>query len=247
VNLTPIANGLHQRHARTRSAGGVSHAIARKRRGRPLIENPFDQDPFAPSQAFAWGQGFLFGLTGPFESTEQAPDEISEDVREAFEKGVLSGQQAAIDGLDIFPQCVDTEEQEHVPLAAELGLEAAGFAVELIEAAKLASAAFSTCFMAALDIALAAHHFTPPEEVIDGITEKFFGTIEALGHEDCNFFIGGAVDLEAAGCQLKLTPLFRTPEQAHDAAVSFGRPVFFVGEWHANQCGRMKLIEGTTE
>jgi hypothetical protein len=212
-----------------------------------VITNPFDQDPFDPSQAVAWGQGFLFGLTGPFESTEQAPDSITEDVREAFEQGVLAGQQSAIDGLDVFPQCVDTEEPEHIPLAASLSLEGAGFVADLLNHATKASAAFSLAFMLALDIALAAHHFTPPEEVIDGITEKFFGTIEAFGRNDCAFFIGGAVDLDVAGCQLQLTPLFRTQEQAHKSALAFGRTIFFVGEWHANQCGFMQLIEGTTE
>lgn len=212
-----------------------------------MITNPFDQEPFAPSQAEAWGQGFLFGLTGPFQSTEQAPDSITEDVRDAFEQGVLAGQQSAIDGLDIFPQCVDTEEGEHVPLAAALSLEGAGFIADLVHGAKLASAAFSTIFMVALDIALATHHFTPPEKVIDGITQQFFGTIEALGRQDCAFFIGGAVDLEVTGCQLQLTPLFRTQEQAHNAAVAFGRTLFFVGEWHANQCGSMTLVEGATE
>lgn len=211
------------------------------------ITNPFDQEPFAPSQALAWGQGFLFGMTGPLYSREQAPDSIGDDVREAFEQGVLAGQQAAIDGLNIFPQCIDTEEQEHVPLAAELGLEGAGFIADLVEGAKLASAAFSTIFMAALDIALAAHHFTPPEEVIYGITQQFFGTIENLGRDDCAFYLGGAVDLNVAGCQLQLTRLFRTQEQAHDAAVGLGRTLWFVAEWHANQCGSMTLIDGTTE
>ena len=212
-----------------------------------MITNPFDQAPFAPSQAVAWGQGFLFGLTGPFESTEQAPDSIAEEVREAFDEGVLVGQQAAIDGLDIFPICVDTEEGEHIPLAASLALDAAGFAADLAKKVATASAAFSFTFMTALDIALAAHHFTPPERVIDGITQQFFGTIESFGRDDCAFFIGGGVDLDTAGCQLQLTPLFRTQQQAHDSAVAFGRALFFVGEWHANQCGLMTLIEGTTE
>jgi hypothetical protein len=212
-----------------------------------MITNPFDEPPFAPSQAEAWGQGFLFGLTGPMSSTEQAPDDIAEEVREAFEAGVLTGQQSAVNGLDIFPECVDTEEPEHVPLAAELSLEGAGFVADLVKDATLASAAFSTAFMVALDIALATHHFTPPEEVINGITQQFFNTIEGLGRADCTFFIGGAIDLAQAGCQVKLTPLFRTQSQAHDAAVALGRSVFFVGEWHANQCGTMKVVEGTTE
>src|SRR5262249_10150916 len=151
-------------------------------------------------------------------------------------------------GLDVFPKCVDTEEPEHVPLSAELSLEGVTFFVEVVEDfGKLGTAAFSLAFMSALDIALATHHFTPPEEVINGITQQFFNTIEGLGRADCTFFIGGAIDPAQAGCQLKLTPLFRTQSQAHDAAIALGRSVFFVGEWHANQCGTMKVVEGTTE
>ena len=33
----------------------------------------------------------MFGLTGPLASTEQAPDSIADDVRDAFEQGVLAG------------------------------------------------------------------------------------------------------------------------------------------------------------
>lgn len=221
-----------------------------------MIENPFDRDPFEPSQAAAWGQGFLFGLTGPLESVDQAPDVITDDLRSAFDEGVLSGQSAAIQGLDIFPGCIDTEEHEHFPAAAELGVDVGGFVVETGEAvqaakaaeavAKLASAAFSMVFMTLVNVALAAHHFTPAEQVIDGLTRDFFGTIQALGRENCDFFLGGAVDLDATGCQLQLTPLFRIQGDARDAALALGRPTFFVAQWRANQCGSMTIIEGTT-
>jgi hypothetical protein len=80
-----------------------------------VITNPFDQDPFARSQAVAWGQGFLSGLTGPFESNEQAPEGSTEDVLEAFDQDVLAGRQAAIDRLDIFPRWVNTEDARGFP------------------------------------------------------------------------------------------------------------------------------------
>ena len=110
-----------------------------------------------------------------------------------------------------------------------------------------ASAAFSMVFMTLVNIALAAHHFTPASEVIDGLSQDFFGTIEALGRQDCDFFLGGAVDFDAKGCQLQLTPLFRTQSDARDAAVALGRPTFFVSQWRANQCGAMTVVDGTTE
>jgi hypothetical protein len=90
------------------------------------------------------------------------------------------------------------------------------------------------------------HHFTPPEEAIDRISRDFFGTIESFGREDCAFYLGVGVDMYSRGCELQLTRLFRTQEQAHDAAIAIGRPVWFVGEWRANQCGTMTVIEGAT-
>jgi hypothetical protein len=214
-----------------------------------MITNPYDQPPAAPGNdaAQAWGQGFLFGLTGPQKSVEQAPDSISQEVLQAFEDGVLAGQQSAINGLDVFSGCIDTEEGEHVPLSAELGLEGVNLVGELLRGAKLATAAFSTIFMTVLDVALATHHFTPPEQVIDGMTREFFNTIESLGRDDCAFYIGGGVDFDQAGCQLLLTPLFRAQDQAHDAAVALGRPLWFVGEWHANQCGSLNVVDGSTQ
>jgi hypothetical protein len=214
-----------------------------------MISNPYDMPPLLPGneQAQAWGWGFLFGLSGPLYSTEQAPESIAQELLQPFEEGVLAGQQSAIYGLDIFPPYIDTEEGEHVPLSAELGLEGVSFVGELLQGAKLATAAFSTIFMVALDIALAAHHYTPPEQVIDGLNRDFFKVIEALGREDCAFFVGGGIDFSQRGAQLQLTPLYRTQELAHAAATGLGRALWFVGEWHANQCGTMTIVEGATE
>lgn len=168
-----------------------------------------------------------------------------------FEAGRLVGQQLSTDGIEVFPQCVDTEEGEHLPLGVEVGFEVATASFEtikgLLEGTRILGGIFSAGFMILLDIALAAHHFTPPEEAVDRISRDFFGTIESFGRPDCAFFLGVGVDMDAPGCQLQPTRLFRTQEQARDAAIAIGRTVWFVGEWHANQCGTMTVIEGATE
>ncbi len=214
-----------------------------------MITNPYDQPPMAPGnvQAQAWGWGYLFGLTGPFYSAEQPPDVIGAELLQEFQVGVLAGQQDAINGLNIFPAFIDTAEEHHIPLSVELGMEGVNLAAELWHGAKLASASFSCIFMVLLDIALATHHYTPPEQVIEGLNMEFFKVIETMGRQDCAFFLGGGVDLDAPGAQLALTPLYRTSEQARAAAVGLGRAQWFVGEWHANQCGTMTVVEGTTE
>lgn len=214
-----------------------------------MITNPYDQPPMAPGneQAQAWGWGYLFGLSGPLYSVEQAPEIIAAELLQEFQEGVLAGQQDAINGLNIFPAFIDTSEEHHIPLSVEVGMEGVNLAVEVWHGAKFAGAAFSSIFMVLLDVALAAHHYTPPEQVIDGLNMEFFKVIETMGREDCAFFIGGGVDFDAPGAQLALTPLYRTREQARAAAVGMGRPKWFVGEWHANQCGTMTVVEGTTE
>jgi hypothetical protein len=105
---------------------------------------------------------------------------------------------------------------------------------------------FAGLLMTMLDIALATHHITPVTDAVDGITRNF-NLIESYGRDDCEFYQGGAVDLDAQGCELQLATLFRTQEQVHDAAVAFCRNIWFVGAWHANQCGNMTVIDGATQ
>jgi hypothetical protein len=214
-----------------------------------MITNPFDQPPFAPEQADAWGRGFLFGLTGPFESTEDIPLDLDETLAAAFEQGRLAGQQSAIDGLDVLEPCTNLLLEHHVPLEAEVAKEGAALVVEIMEAgwALTAGAAFSFGFGLFLVVALATHTEVPPEQAVDHLSRNFTATIQSMGRENCAFFIGAGVDLESEGCQLQLSRVFRTQEQAHQAAVDMGRPVFFVGEWQANQCGTLVVVDGTTQ
>jgi hypothetical protein len=214
-----------------------------------MITNPFDQSPFAPEQAQAWGQGFLFGLTGPFESTEEIPLELDETLTDAFEQGRLAGQQSAINGLDVLPQCTDLLLEHHIPMEVEVAKEGAALVADIVEAgwALTAGAAFSFGFGLFLVVALATHTEVPPEQAIDFLAQNFTATIQDMGRENCAFFIGAGIDLEREGCQLQMSPVFRTQDQARQAAVDMGRPVFFVGEWQANQCGNLVIVDGTTQ
>lgn len=216
-----------------------------------MIRNPYEEPPMEPGndQALAWGQGLLFGLTGPLQGGEAPPENLDGGVFDAFASGQLAGQQFSMDGLDVFPECISTSEEHHVPLTVEIGFEGATYVMEAFHAGKLfvAGAAFSAGVMILLDIALSAHHFTPPEEVIDRISNDMMSSLQSLGRDDCEFYVGGGVDFEAVGCELKLTRLFRTRDQARSAAGDLRRNIWFVGYWTANQCSTLDLVEGTTE
>jgi hypothetical protein len=216
-----------------------------------MISNPYEEPPMEPGndQALAWGRGLIFGLTGPLQGGEAPPGDVQDDVLEAFASGQLVGQQASIDGVDVFPQCISTSEEHHIPLSVELGFEGASYLVEAYDAGRLfvAGAAFASGIMVLLDVALSAHHFTPPEEAIDRISRDMMSSLQSLGRADCEFYVGGGVDFDAVGCELQLTRLFRTRDQARSAAVGIGRGIWFVGYWAANQCGTLELVEGSTE
>lgn len=216
-----------------------------------MLTNPYEEVPREPGndQAVAWGHGFLFGLTGPLQGGESPPGDVADDLLPVFEEGQLAGQQATIDGLEVFPQCISTREEHHIPLSVEIGFEAASYVMEAYRAGRLllAGAAFASGVMLLLDIALSAHQFTPPEDAIDRISRDMMGNLQSLGRANCEFYVGGGVDFAAADCELQLSRLFRTQDQAKSAALSIGRNIWFVGYWAANQCGYLTLLDGTPD
>src|SRR5205807_8057163 len=148
-----------------------------------MITNPYDTPPMEPGndQAVAWGRGFLFGLTGPLQGGDAPNGNVAGDVLPVFEEGHLAGQQASIDGVDVFPQCISTSEEEHIPMSVELGFEAVSYLKEAYDAGKLlvGGAAFASGVMILLDVALAGHHFTPPEEALDRIGRDLMGSMQS--------------------------------------------------------------------
>lgn len=213
-----------------------------------MNQNPYDTEPYAPEVALAWGEGFLYGLTGPLYSDDTLPETVPGDHVDAFNEGRLAGQQEAINGITIAPDCIDTEEHHAIPLWAEIGVEGLDVAgTYILHAAKIGSTAFAAGFMIMLDIALAAHTYTEPDLAAERITTDFVRRLQDLGREDCDFFIAGAIDYEAPGCQLRLSPLYREQSQAKEWASGAERAIWFVGRWRGNQCSNLTVVDGTTE
>jgi hypothetical protein len=215
-----------------------------------MDQNPYDTEPYAPELAQAWGEGFLYGLTGPLYSDDTLPDIVPGDHVDAFNEGRLVGQQEAISGITIAPDCIDTEEHHLIPggVWTEIGVEVADVVyTSIFHAAKIGSAAFSAGFMTMLDIALAAHTYTDPALAAERVTTDFVRRLQDLGREDCDFYIGGAIDYESPGCQLQLSPLYREQSQAKEWALGAGRAIWFVGRWRGNQCSTLSVVDGATE
>jgi hypothetical protein len=190
-----------------------------------MIENPFLIPPQVEGpQSRSWGSGFIFGFQGPPQSVEPGTDFAVEDL-DAFNQGVLAGQQAAIDGLEIAESsCVDLnrEPPPDFPELAWAGLDATAVLRELFTPAlKKAWGGMLVGFVTTLvDLSIAFEtHFDDPLTVLKESSDRLQRLLADMGiTSSMELFVGGAVDFEESGCELRVTPVFRDVNSAITSA-----------------------------
>ena len=86
--------------------------------------------------------------------------------------------------------------------------------------------------------------FTPtPEEMFPSLTQKFTETLNSMGIDSGELFIGMGIDMEVANCEVYLTRIFKTADQARQAVAAMGRPNTAIAHWQLNACGNLDIIE----
>jgi len=214
-----------------------------------MLANPYLLPPLVESpQSRSWGRGFAFGFQGPPASIP-TPADIEDE--EAFQQGVATGQQAATDGIDLGQDpCVDLH-REPPPDLPELAWSGLELATLFKEAGHIAVKGFGggifTAVMLVLDLSIAFQtHFDSPTAALEDGATKLGDLLSELGIVDpMELFIGGGVDFDATGCELKLTPIFRSSDGASAAAQALGRPKSLVVRWRTNQSGGLEVVEFT--
>src|SRR5258708_8193772 len=99
-----------------------------------MIENPFLRPPQVEGPlSDAWAKGFVFGFQGPPASVPHPAIEDPE-ASNAFDQGVLAGQDAAINGFPVQADCVDLREEPPTPAdLVPAGFEAILTIVEVVK------------------------------------------------------------------------------------------------------------------
>lgn len=209
-----------------------------------MLVNPFLTPPQIESPlSRSWAMGFAFGFQGPEEST-MTPADINPEDADAFDLGVLAGQDAAINGLSLTTPCVDLNaEGPSVPHLAVEGAEA-GIAIFGVVAHSIAGAVGEgLLLLVTLSIALETF-FDDPDEALAQRAAALKRRLEEMGFEaPLELFIGGAVDKDQPGCELMLTPIFRSEQAATEAARATGRPQRIVVSWRTDQSGGVKVLD----
>ena len=205
-----------------------------------MITNPYLP---APSAAHAWSEGFVKGLAGPQYSTEPPPT-VAESDAQAFADGVLAGQQAAIDGLGLTNPCVpagdEGSEAGHYNSLGEIvfaGVYEIGWKRKLLPGLAGLAVAF-------IELACSLPSRTlPPEQVLPNIGQTLVDTLAAFGLDSLEFFCGAGLDPTQADCEIKLSPLFVSLDQARQAAADMARGEWVVASWRTDQSRSFRIVE----
>lgn len=210
-----------------------------------MIQNPFLEIPQVESDAsLSWEAGFLYGFQGPEQSTMTQADAQTPDA-EAFNRGVIDGQTAAINGLDLRESCIDlnVEPPSFAHFAAEFSIE--GTLAVASYLGKHFMAYGYEGIIAVINLSIAVETFSDdPEVALTARINRVQEQLNELGFTNSmELFFGGGVDLSATGCELKVTPIFRRQEDATNAARSFGRDKWLIVAWRSDQCNGLRTVD----
>jgi hypothetical protein len=208
------------------------------------MENPFLTPPQVEGpESRSWGLGFVYGFQGPAQSS-QTPADIQPEDADAFDQGVLAGQDCAINGLPLPSPCVDLNVQgpEFLHLLTFESPEAGMLAWDLFKGAWAGGILGGVVFLVTLSMALETHSDSPNETLARTVT-TLHEQLQNLGFEEpMELFIGGGADTGNTGCELLLTSIFRDPDNAIAAARGLGRSEWLVMSWRTDQSGGARTV-----
>jgi hypothetical protein len=208
------------------------------------MDNPFLTPPQVESpQSRSWGLGFLYGFQGPAQST-MTPADIQPEDADAFDQGVLAGQDTAINGLPLSNTCLDlnVEGPSFSPeMASGLG-EGAAALWELAHLAYAGAILSGVLAVVELSMALETHFDNPNDKLRETATALQQQLASAGFSEGMQLFTGGGIDTTVAGCELQLTPIHRDQDAATAAASGLGRPEWLIASWRSDQSGGVTIV-----
>jgi hypothetical protein len=215
-----------------------------------MLKNPFLAIPQVESASSrSWSAGFLHGFQEGRES-KLAQEAVETEDAEAFNRGVIDGQNAAIGGLEVSSACVDlnVEPPSLFHFATDAAAEAAFTAFGLtVKGISHIAGGLAEGIVAVVNLSIALETFSDdPDTAIAESAQRLRSALGDLGiTSSMELFLGGGVDLSVAGCELKLTPIFRNLADATAATTAIGRSKWLIVSWRTDQSGGMRVVESS--
>ena len=86
-------------------------------------------------------------------------------------------------------------------------------------------------------------HTLPPEEVLPSLGQPTVDVLASYGLESMELFCGAGLDATAADCEILLSPLFTSLEQARQAAITMNRFQWVVASWRTDQSNSFEIVD----
>lgn len=206
-----------------------------------MLQNPFLP---APSAANAWAEGFTKGFSSI--SSPEPSENVGSDDIEAFNQGVAAGEESTLSGISLGDPCIPASEEHgplHVPGMLINGAEIAHGVWEARHLTKLAGGTASIV-VALIELACTLPvHTLPPEQVLPGLGQPMVDALISYGIESMELFCGAGLDAAATDCEIRLSPLFTSFDQAHQAAIEMNRFQWVVVSWRTDQSNSFEIVD----
>jgi len=206
-----------------------------------MIENPFLPSPPA---AAAWSEGFTKGFAAI--SSPEPGENVRADDIEAFNEGVATGEESARLGIELGDPCVPASEEHGPGHEPGMVINAAEILHGVWELRHLKTLAGGVAGILVALIELACTlpvHTLPPEDVLPGLGQPMVDALAAIGVDSMELFCGAGLDPTATDCEIRLSRLFTSLEQARDAAIAMNRFQWVVVSWRTDQSGSFRVVD----
>jgi len=208
----------------------------------------FPTRPYAPDSLDYYYRGFV----AAYMADRHSPDavEIPADYQDPYQVGIEDGQRFAIDGIPLSEPCVDLSMADtHAFAAGEAIHYGAGVleAGEAILAGKgLLTVLLRFSFIAtALMVILHTRDYLWVDESMptDDLNALQDLLAQAEDPVQVDLYIGGGVDYDVEGCQMKCTNIYKTEDDVRAAVRRMGRSKWIIGKVQSNMSGGLTIIE----
>lgn len=207
-----------------------------------MLSNPYLP---SPSASKAWAEGFTKGFAA-IASPEPSENIAAVDI-EAFNEGVYAGSESAVSGLSLNENpCIPALEEEREHSAIHFLTPSAEIAHGLWEMRHLKTlgAGIIGILIGLVEVSCSATvHTKDPNKVMPKLGQLMIDALISYGMESMELFCGAGLDAGSEDCEICMTPLFSSFDQARQAAIDMNRQDWIVVSWRTDQSNSFRVVD----
>lgn len=180
-----------------------------------------------------WSMGFSWGFLSANMSVDP-PLVIAPEQFDAFNEGILVGQEAAISGLMLLRECISLDQEPSPTSEAFMHDLHIAEAIASLRSLRHLAHFGAEAFVAVFLLMIPGPPNLDPAVEFDAHANAAKLWFESMGIAEGSLYLGAGIDETIAECELKFTAIFRNLDQTREAVMAMGRPHWILAEWNAS-------------